>query len=905
MLPARAASEADRLPITMKNPSLISLAALVMFAASGCDKQSPDVAKKIAELERKNNEASARQRDLEQQLEDQKLATERDAIERERLQIEEDRAELERRQGEAAAAQDEAIRKREEALANREGRLEQFQSALEKKDDDLGRHQQQLSERDRELAGREALPFEPTEPGEPVADYGMFYDSLSSYGSWFETPDYGYVWQPVVVRDSNWRPYSRGRWACSDRGWTWISEEPFGWATYHYGRWALLRGRGWIWVPGCEWAPSWVSWRENDNHIGWAPLPPETLAYRGHAWDSTVEVQFGIGALWFNFVEIRNFGGPVYRHCLPVSRNVTFIRETRNITHIHVHNRQVISGGPQYKKLSDRIGRPLPFYRLEVDQHARQSRDSLAMRPQVQGDRLVIPAPNIDAAWNDSLKPGRIKGRMESVKAERDEGLNSELANRYRESRDESRRKAEQTVEELGGRDKLEQLRARRLQENRHQTETQSRQREARGAAGNPERPQPVDLGKRESGRKEIPVVSDGDEKPVPEPLIQQPQAPDQGLELPGFPNNRSKPREKDQPDSIPNDEPARQSGAGELQKDELQRGQPRDAEKEAIKRGQQEQTQQNEKQRESEQARNAEQEAVKRGQQEQAQQDDKQREAEQAREVQAEAVKRRQEEQALKVQQDKQRESEQARDAEKEAMKRGRQEQAQQQEKHREAEQARDAQNEAMKQREEQALKMQQEKQRDAEQARDAEKEAMRRGQQEQTQQERQRESEKARDAQNEAMKQQQGQAQQRALEQAQLQQEQAQQRAQEQAQRQQEQAQRQQEQAQQRAQEQAQQRAQEQAQQRAQEQAQQRAQEQAQRQQEQAQQRPQEQAEQRQQEQAQRQQEQAQRQQEQAQRQQEQAQQRAQEQAQRQQEQAQQQEQSRQRQQEESRQK
>lgn len=170
----------------MKNSYLIPIAALVMFAASGCDKQSPDTAEKIAELERKNNEAAARQRDLEQQLEDQKLAAERDAIERERLQIEEDRAELERRQGEATAAQDEAIRKREEALANREGKLEQFQSALEEKDDNLRGRQQELSERDRELAGREALAFEPFVESEPVADYGMFYDSLSSYGSWFD-----------------------------------------------------------------------------------------------------------------------------------------------------------------------------------------------------------------------------------------------------------------------------------------------------------------------------------------------------------------------------------------------------------------------------------------------------------------------------------------------------------------------------------------------------------------------------------------------------------------------------------------------------------------------------------------------------------------------------------------------
>src|SRR6478609_8523901 len=333
-------------PAIMKNSHLISVAAFALFAATGCDRTPSDAEKKISELERKNNEAADRQRELEQQLEDQKLAAERDSIERERVRIEEDRAELERQKGEAAAAQDEALRAREEALANREGKLEQFQSALEEKQDDLQESKQQLNERERDLAGREALPFqESSEPSEPVADYDTFYDSLAPYGSWFETPDYGYVWQPVVVRDSNWRPYSRGRWVCSDRGWTWVSEEPFGWATYHYGRWALLRGRGWIWAPGTEWAPCWVSWRENDNHIGWAPLPPETLAYQGHHWDSSVDVRFAISAWCFNFVEIQHFGRPVYRHCLPHSGNSQWFQQTANITNIHMLNRQVICGG--------------------------------------------------------------------------------------------------------------------------------------------------------------------------------------------------------------------------------------------------------------------------------------------------------------------------------------------------------------------------------------------------------------------------------------------------------------------------------------------------------------------------------------------------------------------------------
>ena len=50
---------------------------------------------------------------------------------------------------------------------------------------------------------------------------------LDSQGDWFSTPEYGYVWQPSVISvDTGWRPYTRGRWASTDRGWTWMSDEP-------------------------------------------------------------------------------------------------------------------------------------------------------------------------------------------------------------------------------------------------------------------------------------------------------------------------------------------------------------------------------------------------------------------------------------------------------------------------------------------------------------------------------------------------------------------------------------------------------------------------------------------------------------------------------------------------------
>jgi hypothetical protein len=671
----------------MKNSYLFPLAALVLCASSSCDKPSSEVAQKIAALEQKNAAAAQRQLELEQQIEDQKLASERDGIERERVKIEEDRAELERQQGDAAAAQEAALRQREESLAKREGKLELFQSALEEKQDNLRSRDQKLSTRDREVAGREALPFEQTEQRQPVGDYGMFYESLSSYGSWFETPDYGYVWQPVVVRDTNWRPYSHGRWVCSDRGWTWVSEEPFGWATYHYGRWALLRGRGWIWVPGSEWAPSWVSWRENDNHIGWAPLPPETLAYRGQQWDSTVDVQFGIGAAWFNFVEVQNFANPVYRHCLPVSGNVTFLQQTTNITYIHIQKNQVICGGPQYQRVSDRVGRPFPFYRLEVDQHPRQSRDSLGMRPRIQGDRLMVSAPNMDAGWNDGLKPRRIKGRMESVSVERDGELNREIGDRYRQSREEGRQKAEQSITELGGHEKFEQSRNERLQENRRQANQGVRQlpkSDSRGAVPNPARPQPENIGNRGF----VPAKPDGKKMPTPEVALRPSDEERKRSEVEA---DRIRPAATLPPRVVRGDDPKLPLGQSPKNERDGPRVAPKDdsaQEREQARQRQQQQLQEKqqlEKQREAEQAREAQKEVVNRRQQEQVQQRQQeqaqQRQQEQAQQRQQEKAQQRQQEQAQQRQQEQaqQRQQEQAQQRQQEQAQQRQQEQAQQ----------------------------------------------------------------------------------------------------------------------------------------------------------------------------------------------------------------------------------
>ena len=75
------------------------------------------------------------------------------------------------------------------------------------------------------------------------------YEDLDSNGVWSEMPQYGMVWRPRVV-DVGWAPYREGHWAwVAPWGWTWIDDEPWGFAPFHYGRWAYASG-AWFWVPG-------------------------------------------------------------------------------------------------------------------------------------------------------------------------------------------------------------------------------------------------------------------------------------------------------------------------------------------------------------------------------------------------------------------------------------------------------------------------------------------------------------------------------------------------------------------------------------------------------------------------------------------------------------------------------
>lgn len=210
----------------------------------------------------------------------------------------------------------------------------------------------------------------------------FFHDSLSPYGAWIHVEDYGDCWQPYVD-DPDWHPYALGHWAYTDQGWLWISDEPFGWATYHYGSWINIEGRGWCWVPGHEWAPAWVTWRYGDGYCGWAPMPPSRFVGE-------------VGPGWYNFCDARSMGEPSLRLVI-VNRsyNYTYINRTVLINNYVAIGKRRHYEGPPIAEVNRFAGpRPVPHYAIE--RHAEVNWNNPdAYRPQAHGGTINVFAPPV------------------------------------------------------------------------------------------------------------------------------------------------------------------------------------------------------------------------------------------------------------------------------------------------------------------------------------------------------------------------------------------------------------------------------------------------------------------------------------------------------------------------------
>jgi hypothetical protein len=123
---------------------------------------------------------------------------------------------------------------------------------------------------------------------------------LEAAGSWEWTAEFGNVWVPTGLPD-DWAPYRNGHWRwIVPCGWTWIDDQPWGFAPSHYGRWAFA-GERWVWVPGHfvehpVYVPAVVAFLGTAHvglsvagrtgpAIGWFPLAPGEVYWPSYTRD--------------------------------------------------------------------------------------------------------------------------------------------------------------------------------------------------------------------------------------------------------------------------------------------------------------------------------------------------------------------------------------------------------------------------------------------------------------------------------------------------------------------------------------------------------------------------------------------------------------------------------------------
>jgi hypothetical protein len=233
-------------------------------------------------------------------------------------------------------------------------------------------------------------------------DTGYFYDHMQPYGLWVSYAPYGYVWIPNDV-GYNWRPYTRGRWAWTDYGWTWVSLERWGWIAFHYGRWGFDRRLGWFWVPDIVWGPAWVAWRWGDAHIGWAPLPPGSDFDRGRGFGRR---NWDIPGHHWNFVRGRYFlDRSLDRYVLPNERNVTIINFTDFDVNINVRGDRVVNDGVDVERVGRLTNRVVDRYSLKEASGEDQER--------LEGRDVVLYKPNV--AKNEAARPKQVLGQEKAA----------------------------------------------------------------------------------------------------------------------------------------------------------------------------------------------------------------------------------------------------------------------------------------------------------------------------------------------------------------------------------------------------------------------------------------------------------------------------------------------------------
>lgn len=168
------------------------------------------------------------------------------------------------------------------------------------------------------------------------------YQDLDANGSWQSNPQYGEVWVPRAT-PAGWAPYRDGHWVWqAPWGWTWIDDQPWGFAPYHYGRWAQIDGT-WAWVPGPlvadappVYAPALVAFVGGDEGAPGIPDWGVNLAIGGVVAAGVAWFPLGPGERWHPHWGHHDHWSPGYYERV----NRTTIVNNYN-RHVDIHNTYV------------------------------------------------------------------------------------------------------------------------------------------------------------------------------------------------------------------------------------------------------------------------------------------------------------------------------------------------------------------------------------------------------------------------------------------------------------------------------------------------------------------------------------------------------------------------------------
>lgn len=268
-------------------------------------------------------------------------------------------------------------------------------------------------------------------------------EDLAEYGRWEDIPEYGYAWTPSRLA-AGWAPFNDGRWYWQDPwGWSWISNDRWGYATSHYGRWTPHRSR-WYWVPArprtrVRYAPAVVEFVRVRDHVGWFPLHPRDRHIPW--WERRDRQRFDRNITYVNKTYVTVVNHNTFISAKPVRRNTVrdsvIVREVSSSRFVSdslpIPSRSSLrivseNGGRRGHRPSDKIINRAAVVRTAVPASPRAFQDKLPEIQKNQG-KAVEPARTFAATPDDrAMRRVRVRPAAEAGRgdlAPRNPGANS------------------------------------------------------------------------------------------------------------------------------------------------------------------------------------------------------------------------------------------------------------------------------------------------------------------------------------------------------------------------------------------------------------------------------------------------------------------------------------------------